>query len=1051
MYALSKFFVDNAKFTIVAMIGLIIFGFSGLISLNSETFPTVKIGTVIITTVYPGASASDIESRITKPLEDGIRSVRGLKQVKSVSQAGISRVVVVTDVDNYDVETVVADVQRAVDRTQNLPQDLPARPRFLEVKSDEFPVLELAVLGSNEDRLRDRIAFELKEELEDNANTSSVVLTGYRERQFNILVDRQKMERLHVGLNEIRNRVAFQNLNMPGGKLEDGASQTILKIDGKMRSVEELENLVIRANFSGEQVLLKDVARVQDSVEDAETLALYEGKPATFVTVAKKGGADVVKLSREIRATVDKLGEKYKGKVEFAVFNDEGKRVGSRVSVLSSNGLAGLFLVFVFLLVFLPGRAGLMAAVSLPLAVMATLGYMSATGMTLNTITIIALVISLGMLVDNAVVIAENFSRLNGQGHSPREAILTTIRDLWLPITATAMTTIAAFLPMLVTKGVMGQFISGIPMVVSAALLFSLAESFFMLPVRLVGVRGGAQQGKTASVGKPSPDWFDRYLAKRFMTLIDWLVRRRYVTLGLFSFLIIGSVLMIAVVNKFILFPADQTEMYVARLELPEQSRIELTEKKMQDLALKVRAELGDAVDHVTARIGVSESDFGDPKSRRGENVGLLMMFMTAQAKNTLPTNSVLARLRTIKVEDVKNLSFEARVGGPPVGAPVTAVFRSNNMEHLNAVTEKITQALTETKGVFDIEIDDVYGAEELALKVDQRQAARLGLDLATIGSAVRIAIAGEDVADVNLNNRTVDYFVRLDDRDRRSSADLRLVKVMDRMGNLIPLSQVASLVPQEKAPQVKRDDFKRAKTVTANINDEVITSFEANAIVERTFARLAQEYEDVSLKFGGEGERTKESVTSLFQALILAVIGIFALLVFLFNSFIRPLIILSTIPLGLVGVAVSFYLHGRPISFLSLIGVIGLSGIIVNSGIVLISFIEQMKTQGQLSLHEILVRSSGLRLRAVVVTSLTTVCGLFPTAYGIGGADEFIIPLAMAMAWGLASGTILTLLWVPCAYAITEDLAGATGRLFGRPRRSEVAGEVVSAPEVAS
>jgi multidrug efflux pump subunit AcrB len=1051
MYALAKFFVDNAKFTIVAMIGLIIFGFSGLIALNSETFPTVKIGTVIITTVYPGASAQDIESRITKPLEDAIRSVRGLKQVKSVSQAGVSRVVVVTDVDNYDVDTVVADLQRAVDRAQNLPVDLPTRPRFLEIKSDEFPVLELAVLGSNENRLRDRIAYELKEELEDNPNTSSVLLTGYRERQFNILVNRQKMERQHVGLNEIRNKIAFQNLNMPGGNLEDGTSQTILKIDGKMRSVEELENLVIRANFSGEQVLLKDVASVQDSVEDAEALALYEGMRATFVTVAKKGGADVIKLSGEVRAVVDRLNEKYKGKVEFVIFNDEGKRVGNRVSVLSSNGLAGLVLVFVFLLLFLPGRAGLMAAVSLPLAVMATLGYMAAIGMTLNTITIIALVISLGMLVDNAVVIAENFSRLKGLGHSPREAILTTIRDLWLPIAATAMTTIAAFLPMLVTKGVMGQFISGIPIVVSAALLFSLAESFFLLPVRLVGGKGSVEQSQAASAAKVSEDWFDRYLAKRFMSWIDWLVRRRYVTLGLFSFLIVGSVLMMAVVNKFILFPADQTEMYVARLELPEASRIERTEAKMQELAIKVRAELGDSLAHVTARIGVSESDFGDPKSRRGENVGLLMMFMTDQAKNALPTNTVLSRLRAIKIDDSKNLSFEARIGGPPVGAPVTAVFRSNNMEHLNEVTEKITRALNETKGVFDVEIDDVYGSEELALKVDQKQAARLGLDLATIGSAVRIAIAGEDVADVNLNNRTVDYFLRLDDRDRRTSSDLRLVKVMDRMGNLIPLSQVASLVPQEQSPQIKRYDFKRAKTVTANINDELITSFEANAIVERKFAELSKEYEDVSLKFGGEGERTKESVTSLFQALILAVIGIFALLVFLFNSYIRPLIILSTIPLGLVGVAVSFYLHGRPISFLSLIGVIGLSGIIVNSGIVLISFIEQMKAEGKLGLHEILVRSSGLRLRAVVVTSLTTVCGLFPTAYGIGGADEFIIPLAMAMAWGLASGTILTLLWVPCAYAITEDLAGVSARLLGRSRREKVVDEVTRAPEVAS
>ncbi|MCB0407452.1 MAG: efflux RND transporter permease subunit [Bdellovibrionales bacterium] len=1018
---LAKFFIDNNKFTIVVMLGLTLFGWGGMKNLSSESFPTVNIGHVVITTYYRGASANDIESKITKPIEDEIRTVRGLKEVKSVSQTGVSRIVTIVDIDKYDVEEVVSDLQRSVDRVSDLPTDLENPPHFLEVKSDEFPVIELAVVGSNENRVRDKIAHELKEELEDNKKIASITTTGYRERQFNILVNKKKLENLHVSLFEVTQKIQAQNVNIPGGNLETSDHQSIVKIEGKMKSVEELENLVIRSNFSGERVLLKDVAQIVDGEEDAVTLALYEGKPATLITIAKKGGADIIDLANEVNALTQTFKEKYAGKAEFYIYNDEGLRVKNRVDVLSSNGLAGLILVVFFLLVFLPGKVGVMAAISLPLSILATFGYMSANGMTLNTITILAMVISLGMLVDNAVVIAENFDRLKKEGVKPYDAALETIKELWLPISATALTTIAAFLPMLVTKGVIGQFIRGIPIVVSVALLISLFESFLLLPVRLLIGESAQTPGKKRENEK---DWFNDIVVGPFNALVKFLIHHRYLTLGMFTGLIFGSIFMIAVVNKFILFPADQTEIYIARVELPEGARIENTDKKIQELSYAIREKLDKNLLHLAAKVGVSESDFGDPKSRRGENVGIVYLFMSEEAKNTLITNNVLAQLRQIEIPGLKDLSFEAMINGPPAGAPVTAIFRSNNVNRIDEVANTIMNDLKKTEGVFDVRLDDVYGSNEYEITIDQQKAGRLHLDLARIGATVKTAVAGDILGNVNIDNTDVNYFVRLDDKDRTSLEDLKSIKVSDPMGNLIPLIQVASVTEGSQTPQIKRFDFKRAKTVTANINDDIITSIQANAIVAQSFSAIKDKYKDVTLDFGGEGERTQESFESLMQALVLSIIGIFALLVFLFRSYIRPLIILTTIPLGLIGVAISFFLHGRPISFLALIGVIGLGGIIVNSGIVLISFIETLReSQPNRPLSEILVDAAGLRLKAVIVTSLTTVSGLLPTAYGIGGSDEFIIPMTLAMAWGLMSGTILALLWVPCAYAITEDL----------------------------
>ena len=1038
MTNISRFFLENYKFTMVLTVFFVIFGWGGLTSLNSESFPNVNIGQVIITTQYKGSTAEDIESKITKPIEDQIRSVTGIKEVKSISQPGESKILTVVDVDNYPVEEVIADLQRAVDRVPDLPVDLENPPAFAEVKTDEFPVIEVAIVGPNTDRLRDRVAIEMEEELEDNKNISSIRKSGYRERQYSILVDSKKLDRLHVGLNEVTAAVNSQNVTIPGGTLENGNRQTLVKIDGKLKSTEGLENIVVRANFSGGKILLKDVAEVVDSEQDARTLARHGGDEATFLIISKKTGADIIELANQVKEQIDRFNQKYQGKLEFEIYNDEGIRVGNRLEVLQSNGLAGLVLVFFFLMLFLPGRAGFMASLSLPLAVFATFGYIQMAGMTINTITILAMVISIGMLVDNAVVIAENFVRLKSEGYGGKEAALSSIQTLWLPITATALTTIAAFLPMLVTKGIIGQFIRGIPLVVTASLVISLVECFILLPARLVRQKDAeGESHEQGPRGEASGDWFTKRIVPTFSAFVRQLVKYRYISALGFSGIIGFSIFMMTVGNKFILFPADQTEIYIGRLEMPRGTTIEATNLAMKDISLAVKEKLGESMKGITATVGIAEQDPNDPKGQRGENVGLLRIFMTEDGKNNLRTNDVLSDLREVQYEEAELLTFEAMINGPPIGAPVTAIFRSNDSEQLQAVVDKISDSLSEVDGVFDVRIDDIYGEEELIIDIDAAKASRLGLSTLDIGNTLRVAVAGIPVTNVNLNNREVDYFVRLQNDNRKTEKDLERLRIMNRRGDLIPLSRIAKVKKLDARPHIKRFDYKPAKTITANIDDDKITSVVANQKVADFFNEIQEDYKDVSIKFSGEAERTQESFQSLMQALLLSLIGIFALLVFLFKSYIKPLIILTTIPLGLVGVSIAFFVHQRPVSFLALIGLVGLGGIIVNSGIVLISFIETLSQEKKgAKLDEILVEATGLRLRAVMVTSLTTVSGLLPTAYGIGGADEFIIPMTLAMAWGLVSGTVLALLWVPCAYAINEDIAMVFSKL--RRKRPE-------------
>lgn len=1026
MRNIARFFIDNYKLTIVLSVGLTVFGVMGLKSLNSESYPAVDFAMATVETFYKGASAEDIETKITKKLEDEIRTVSGIKDVKSISQSGRSSIFVRADIDNVDVTEVMGDLQKAVDRTTGLPMDLEEQPKFTEIKSEEFPVVELAIVGNNLNRKRDIVADLLKEEIEDNKKVLNVRLVGFNNRRFQVRLEKEKLQELHIGVDEITRRIGLRNKNVPAGNLRDPEKQQLLRIEGQVETKEELENILVRSNFSGSSVYLKDVATVEDTEEEGRVHALYNGEEATLLIVTKKSGADTLKLVDEIDRKLAIFKERYKDDYKFEVYNNEGGKVKNKLDILTSNAVSGLVLVVIFLLIFLPGRIGIVASISLPLAVMATIGFMPPFGMNLNAITILALVIALGMMVDNSVVISENFNRLRGLGQKPMEAALNSVGQLWLPITATGFTTIAAFLPMLVTKGIMGQFIKWIPVVVTIAILLSLLESFIFLPMRLVLIGGKAHKE-----GEKKSDWFEAII-KRFESFMTVLVNRRYLTSIVFLGLIVFSFVMMGVFNKFILFPADETEIYVSRIEMPVGTRVEKTEEAVNSVIKQLKSEhkFGKYIRHYVGRAGVSKVQLTDPKAKEGNNVGMIVIYVDDYAKYNIHSSKFLDASRELKFDQVNDITFEALVNGPPVGEPVNATFRSNDINSLNKVIDQIKEKLAATDGIINTRVDDVYGDDEIFVRVDYEKADRLGLNVNSIGNTIRTAISGQVVETVNLNNKEVDIFVRFKENYRKNIEDLKKVEILDARGNLINLGSLATFEIKPGTPQIKRFDFKRSKTLTAQVVEEKMTSVKANNILKQEFAEVSKNYPEVSLVFGGEEESTKESMESLFSALILSLIGIFALLVFLFGSYLRPLIIMTTIPLGLIGFSVAFALHGRAISFLALIGIIGLGGIIVNSGIVLISFIDEMRAEGKLSLNEILVKASGLRLKAVLVTSLTTISGLLPTAYGIGGTDALLVPMTLAMAWGLTSGTILTLVWVPCAYAILEDFTTFTSKI---------------------
>jgi len=821
-----------------------------------------------------------------------------------------------------------------------------------------------------------------------------------------------------VGLNEVISQVTSRNKNIPGGELLIEGENSLVRVEGKVRSVEELKNVVIRSNFSGKKIYLKDVAEVVDGKNKLDVKARFNGEEASLLVVTKKAGADTLALVDDVEKVLRRYRKDAGSKFKISTYNNEAKKVKNKLDILISNAVTGLVLVVFFLLVFLPGAIGIVASLSLPLAVMATLGLMPSFGMNLDAITILALVIALGMLVDNSVVISENFTRLKLEGQSSLDASLNSAKQLFLPITATAFTTIFAFLPMLMTKGIMGEFIRFIPIVVSLALLLSLIESFFLLPMRLNFV---GRFVKPVDQSKKKP-WFERIISS-FEKLMKLCVKWRYLMMCGYLILMLGSFLLMFVFNKFILFPADQTEIYLARTQLKIGTTLKENDLLIQKLSRKIKKKLGDKAEFLVARAGISQGGGpNDPKARDGDHVGLVIIYVSEETKINTPYTEVLKKLRTIDTSDFKEVEFEEMVNGPPVGGAINATFRSNNSKSLHELLSKVKGDLEKLKGITSLETDEVIGEDEVFVDIDYAKIDQINLNVQDIGNIIRTSLAGGPISDVTLNNKDIDLHLRLNEESRDELSDLNTLKVMDKLGNLVPLSRFATLRKSKGSTVIKRFDFKRSITLLGSVDDVNLTSMTANQKLRESFEKHSPDHLDVSLIFGGAEESTKESFESLLMALVLALIAIYAIMVFLFRSFLRPAIIMSTIPLGLVGFSIAFYIHQRPVSFLAMIGLIGLAGIIVNSGIVLISFIDEMRKEGELDLHVILAKSSGLRLRAVIVTSLTTISGLLPTAYGVGGNEAMLIPMTLAMAWGLTSGTILTLVWIPCAYAILED-----------------------------
>lgn len=1024
--SLPKFSVNNSIFVNLISIIILIIGGITLMGMNREVFPNVSFDRVSVSTFYPGATPLDVEKLITVPIEKEIKEVDGIKEVNSTSASGASVIFVKIDPDESDKQKVIRDVQSAVDKVSDLPKDV-EDPIVTEVDSKQYPIVEVSISGDMSERKLRGYADVLEDIIEDVKGVSKVAKDGYRDREMQIMVDPDKLRYHYVSIDEIEAALSKRNVSIPAGKLDTKTTEYSIRTTGEFEQAEEIEDVIIRANDSGNWLRIRDVAKVVDGFKEETVITKSWGLRSINLVVMKKESGDAITIVDKTKEACNAFLEKIPDGLKISYINDYSFYARRRLNVLTNNAWVGLLLVIGIMLVFLQRRMALLTVLGIPIAFFFTFIVMSAMGVTINLISMFGLVVVLGMLVDDGIIVAENAYRYIEDGMDPRKAAVKGAEEVMGAVTSAILTTIAAFSPLLFMTGIIGKFIRNIPTVVIIALLASLGEALVILPSHIadfVKIKKD-KTGKPIGLKKDMP-WFKK-LISAYTKVVTACVNHKYKVVAGFIAGLLICLFIATNVLKFILFPAAGINYFFIRGEAPIGTPLYKTNEliaPVEDIISKMSDEELDA--YVTT-VGSIAEDRNDPFSGKSSNLVQVTVYLTQEADRKRNVEEIVADIRE-QCKDIKgfdDLRFDTPEAGPPVGKAVEAKIRGEDFEVLDEIAAEYMDYLNSIEGTTDVTWDHKPGKEEIRVRVDHDRAAMAGLSIGQIAKTVRAVFEGgiaTKIKPVKAEEET-DVTVMF---DKEKVSDMKVfddIYVSNSAGKLIALNKIATIEKVPSTTNIHHLDGKRVVTASSNVDTDKITSLKVNAMLMEKFKDIPDRYIGYTVKYGGEQEETMDSLKSLLKAFFFAFLVVYLILASFFKSVVQPFVVMLAIPFGLIGVVVSFMLHGLPFSFMAILGVVSLNGIVVNDSIVLVDFINKLRRDG-MERRESIIKGGQMRLRPVILTTVTTAGGLSTVAYGIGGKDPFLVPMATALCWGLVFATILTLLIIPCIYSIIDEVA---------------------------
>jgi len=1024
---IARFSTSNPVFVNLLMAGTLIVGLVTALSLPLELFPSVEMETVTVTTYYPGASAEDVEQLVTIPIESELNDITGIKVIRSVSTEGRSVVTLELEAGE-DIGDMAEKIRTEVAGVRSqLPDD--AEDPLVEEVRPRFPIISVAIAGDVPRRLLREYAERLEDELRLVPGVESVTTSGKGPPVFWIRLRPERMRQVGVGLEQVTEAVAARNVDMPGGDYGQGDVEFLVRTRGRIRTADDLLSLPLKTSAGGRSVLLRDVADVELGEEKSLTRSRVNGLPAITFWINKQERADVVDTVAKVRRTVAAFRATLPEGIHIYDAFDNSHWVKERLRTMIKSGVIGLVVVLLILAAFLNLRAAAVTALGIPVAFFGAFILMDLTGVTLNLLSMFALILVLGIIVDDAIIVAENADRYVRLGYDPKTAAVKGTSEVALPVLATVLTNIAAFLPLLLTTGLIGKFLSTIPKVAIFALTVSLVEALLILPSHC------ADFFRSRSHRRQPRRWVNR-LRSRYLRALYFVLRNRYAAVGSFVAML-ALTAFVFFKMPLVLFYAHDISQFVIKVENPTWSTLEDTVESVKEIEDVLRSTIPpSALKNIVSLIGI---DITGRALAFGDHLATISVEYVDFKKRKLNGKVLMreARRRTLEtVVGPVNIDF-VETGGPPKGKPVDVRFQGKDFATLKELAARLERYLEKIPGVYGVSDDILWGKPEARVTVDEGRAALYGLNTRLIGRAVRAMVDGLTVAKTRLGTEEADIVVTYD-LPRADLYDLLAHhQIATPRGGWVPLGEVARVDLSPSLLSISRYNMERAVAVRAEVDQRVTTPTEVNAKVERFLHEVMRSHKGYSFDFAGEEQETRESVRSIYRSSIVAIVVIYTILAAILKSYFQPLIIMSVLPFALIGVAVGLLLRGDPVTFPALIGVVALLGIVVNDSLVLMDFINKRRS----SMNRVMavVVSAKHRFRPILLTTVTTFGGLASLMVHTRGEAAFLAPMAIALGFGLVFATLITLFLIPSLYLILDDIGGglrkSTARMWGALR----------------
>ncbi|MGD8211028.1 MAG: efflux RND transporter permease subunit [Desulfobacterales bacterium] len=1007
-----------AGHSVAANLLMLVFLVGGMIlgsRIKQEVFPDFELDIVRITVPYPGASPEEVERGIILAVEEAVQGLEGIDEMSASAQEGVGSVTVEI-LEGENIQRLAQDIKNEVDRISSFPVDA-EEPKVVIVERKRY-VISLALYGDQSQWVLREAAEDIRDRLIQDPDITQVELEGIRNYEISIELSQPTLRAYNLTLEEVAQRIGRASVELPGGAIKTEAGDILVRVKERRDYGHEFGKIPIITANDGTEVLLEEIAVIKDGFEETDNSATYNGQPAVMITAYRVGDQTPISVSDAVRRQVETINQTLPPGLALDARNDRSEIYRQRMNLMMRNGYIGLGLVFILLAIFLEARLAFWVSMGIPISLLGSFLFLPVVGISINIVSMFAFIITLGIVVDDAIVAGENIYHYRQSGLAWFEAAVRGAREIAMPITFSVLTNMVAFMPMLFVPGFMGKIFRQIPLVVICVFAVSLIESLFILPAHLGHRRRENPSGPFGWIHSQQQrfsDFFIRMVRTKYGPFLNLTLRNRYLTL---SVGIVVLLITIAYIRSgrmgFELFPKVESDYAMVTARLPFGTAVQKTEQVEQALvkaAQQIARENGDdkLVEGIYANINGNETR--------------VRVYLTPPEVRPISTSRLteLWRESVGTLPGLEFLKFESDAGGPGRGAAISIELSHRRIE----ILEKASAELAEAMGFFPNvkDIDDGYapGKQQIDFQI-KPEGRSLGLRSREVARQIRHAYYGAEVLRQQRGRNEVKVMVRLPREERASEYNLEQMILRTPGGIEIPLREAVELTRGRAYTTIDRRDGRRIVTVSADVRPRSEADQVTQSLMADTLPMLQQKYPGLTYGFEGRQADRRESIQSLLKGLLMALVVIYAMLAVPFNSFVQPMIIMMSIPFGIVGAVIGHLIMGYSLSVMSMFGVVALSGVVINDSLVLINFANRERS-AEMNADDAIYSAGIQRFRPVLLTTLTTFGGLAPMIFETSRQARFLIPMAVSLGFGIVFATLITLVLVPSLYMIVEDL----------------------------